>query len=80
MKEMAHSHVTVGTVIDLLGGTAEVAALTQRSYKAVWMWRALNKFPAATYVMLAAALAERGYEAPLSLWGMEPPADDRKGA
>lgn len=61
---------TAAEVIDNLGGIAEVARLTRRTYNAVSNWRVLGSFPANTFLVLNAALKERGYTASPSLWRM----------
>lgn len=60
-------------VVHALGGWGAVAELTGKRYGTAWQWKR-NGFPADTYLVLQAALRERGLEAPPSLWGMvEPP-------
>lgn len=61
---------TAGEVMDALGGNAGVAKLTNSTLKAVWNWRKDNYFPSDTFVVLKCALADRGIDAPASLWGM----------
>ena len=61
---------TTAAVMDELGGTEAVARLTGRNYKAAFAWRAFTAFPANTFLVLNAALKERGHTAPLSLWRM----------
>jgi hypothetical protein len=51
-------------------GTKTVAAITIRTYTAAFNWHAQHTFPSNTYIALQEALAERGYMAPPSLWGM----------
>ena len=66
-------------VIDQLGGTAEVARLTSTTSKAVSNWRAFERFPANTYLIIQAELAKRGKSAPDQLWTMrEPPTVKRR--
>jgi hypothetical protein len=62
---------TAAEIIERLGGINTVGALTNADYKAVWNWKAYNKFPARTYVVLDAELRKRGLIAPAALWGME---------
>ena len=62
---------TTKDVMDALGGTAEVAKLTGRTYNAAHNWRAFPRFPSNTYVAITRALDEKGIHAPASLWGME---------
>lgn len=60
-------------VIEALGGNQAVAAITRRNKDGVvWNWKDRKTFPANTYVVLKAALKERGLSAPDSLWGMTP--------
>ncbi len=61
---------TVSEVIDLLGGNQGVATLADTTHKAVSMWRALDKFPANTYLVITRRLRQLGYTAPDSLWPM----------
>jgi hypothetical protein len=57
-------------VMDVLGGTKAVAAITGRKYTAAFNWRKQRKFPANTFRDLQKALAAKGHTAPDSLWGM----------
>ena len=62
-------------VIETLGGTAAVAALTGRLPGAASNWLNSDHFPANTYVIMRDALQALGYEAePLWLWDMAPRA------
>jgi hypothetical protein len=61
---------TAATVFDVLGGTKEVAALTDANIKAVRNWYAFNAFPADTYVLMIEQLKLREFTAPPSLWHM----------
>lgn len=64
---------TVSAVVDALGGTKAVAALTKRKWdSAVSNWKAENAFPTTTYFVLKSALQERGKTAPDRLWRIEP--------
>lgn len=63
---------TVDAVVTALGGWHSVARLTGRNYSAAFAWR-YNGFPATTFLVMQAALAERGKSAPTSLWGMLEP-------
>lgn len=60
-------------VIETLGGNAVVGRITGVNPKSVSMWRGFKKLPAKTYIVLSAALQERGCYAPPSLWGMSEP-------
>lgn len=57
-------------VMDALGGTLPVAELTGRKYSAAFNWRAFNRFPPDTFVVMSEALALIGKSAPASLWRM----------
>jgi hypothetical protein len=61
---------TTTAVIEAVGGTSQAAGLTRRSYTAAFNWHAQHTFPSNTYVVLQTALAQRGYTALPSLWGM----------
>lgn len=69
---------TIADIIEALGGIAAVADLTGRKVGAVYMWKPLGKFPANTFQVMKRALADRGYVAPDSLWGMAP-AHEQEG-
>lgn len=57
-------------VIAALGGKQAVAALTGRSWSAVWNWEDRKSFPTNTYAILKAEIEKKGATAPDSLWGM----------
>ncbi len=61
-------------VIEALGGTAAVAALTGRLPSAVSNWHGLDHFPSNTYVIMWKALQALELEAPDWLWDMGPRA------
>ncbi len=64
---------TVSAVIDALGGTKAVMALTRSKWaSAISNWRRDNAFPPKTYAAIKAALKSRGLDAPDALWKMEP--------
>ena len=67
---MDHELTSTATVMDALGGTQAVADLTGRTYAAAFNWRSFKAFPSNTYLVMTAALAEKGAGAPDSLWGM----------
>jgi len=69
MKELS----TTGDVMRTLGGTRAVALLTGRKYTAAAHWFNFKKFPANTIFVMQAALEERGFTAPASLWGIPLP-------
>lgn len=58
-------------IIDELGGTAAVSALTGRPQAQISRWRKWNKFPPQCYLIMTAALAVRGHYAAPSLWGQD---------
>jgi hypothetical protein len=63
-------------VIEALGGTTAVAELTgNRFLSAVSNWSKAGAFPPNTYIVLSEALAAKGHEAPVSLWGMKERAE-----
>jgi hypothetical protein len=67
--------LTASDVIDGVGGTAAAARLTrQRSLSNVSNWRATNRLPPSTYLILTEALAALGKSAPSTLWGIAPAA------
>lgn len=73
---MAEILETPAQVIDALGGPAKVAEITGRKYSAAWNWKGSKALPANTYLLLKSALAERGLQAPASLWRMAEPQDE----
>jgi hypothetical protein len=62
---------TTIAVIEALGGTSAVAALTGRTYPAAFNWRSAETFPSNTYVKMTNALEDKGMSAPPSLWGQQ---------
>ena len=64
---------TVAEVIEQLGGPTAVGRIAGRSAQSVVNWRAAEKFPADTFLILDAALKQRDLSAPPSLWGMLEP-------
>ena len=61
---------TAGAVIDALGGTGATARLVGKTPQHVSNWRADNRLPSYTFLVLTTALNERSLAAPPSLWGM----------
>lgn len=58
-------------VIDALGGTLKVQALTGRKYaQSVSNWRKSDRLPPDTFVVMSEELEKAGKAAPLSLWNM----------
>jgi hypothetical protein len=77
------SLTTTTSVIQALGGSAQVARLTGRKLSAASNWHRAQAFPANTYVALSAALRARRLHAPVWLWGtgrasMEPRKSERR--
>jgi hypothetical protein len=64
---------TVADAIAKLGGPTATGKLVGRSAQSVVNWRAANKFPGDTYLILSAALEDRGLRAPPSMWGLIEP-------
>lgn len=64
---------TTASVMEALGGTSAVAALTGREYRAAFNWRSFENFPADTYLVMTTELAKHGKSAPPSLWRMREP-------
>lgn len=65
---------TVEEVIDALGGSAAVMALTGvRSPQAVSNWRRRKKIPPRHFAQMADALSVKNLAAPRRLWDMAPP-------
>ena len=62
---------TTSAIIDALGGTSQVAHLTGRRLTQVSNWRRMERFPANTFLTMAAALKAAGCAAPPALWGMK---------
>ena len=61
---------TTTAVVKELGGIAEVARLTGRSYNAAANWVGFDTFPPDTFVVMTDALRAKGMAAPASLWRM----------
>lgn len=66
-------YLTTNEVIDALGGTGSVARVMNVRAQVVTNWRAMEKFPAHTYLAIKAALREKGKTAPDNLWRMSQP-------
>jgi hypothetical protein len=67
---MLRELTTTAEVMDALGGTHAVAAMTCRKYGTAWNWRGFDTFPPDTYVVMKEALAAKELTAPSSLWRM----------
>lgn len=67
---MSTTLTSPGAVIDALGGTSKVAAITGRTLQAVSNWRKASNLPRETYLVLTRRLRDRGLEAPADLWAM----------
>ena len=63
--------LTVGAVVEELGGKAALAEMTGLSPNAVWNWIDRGDFPSNTYVLITEALSAKGKTAPAGLWGMK---------
>jgi hypothetical protein len=62
---------TARAVIEALGGTAAVMAMTRSGTdNAVINWKRKNAFPPRFYVLMTRRLLALGHSAPDSLWGM----------
>lgn len=61
---------TTKEIIDELGGTEGISALTGANAKAISVWRSHGRFPWKTYPAITASLRKRGKTAPQTLWGM----------
>ena len=72
-------HKSATEIINALGGTSAVARLTKSSSKAVSNWKAANRLPANTYLVIKDALTRTGHQAPDHLWGMRSHAQSRGG-
>jgi hypothetical protein len=62
---------TVSAVFTALGENPGVEALTGSKASTISMWRAAERFPTNTYLILQEALRAAGKAAPASLWGMK---------
>ena len=62
---------TASEVIDLLGGTAETARLTERSPQAVSNWRVTGQFPASLCKFMTEVLEKRGHTVLPQVLGQE---------
>jgi hypothetical protein len=62
---------TAAQIIERLGGINAVGAMTDSGYRAVWNWKASNKFPSRTFLVMDCELRKQGLMAPASLWGMD---------
>jgi hypothetical protein len=61
---------TFHSVVKALGGTGDVARLTEQTPSAVCNWfRYRGLFPTKYFFTMQEALAERGFTAPRWLWG-----------
>lgn len=67
----SQSIITTSDAINALGGTKAVSQLTGASQQAVSNWRRQPTLPSTKVLIMRAELERRGFEAPLSLWGIE---------
>jgi hypothetical protein len=65
---------TVNEVVKALGGNQPVAVLTASTHKAVSNWRARNRLPSNTFLVIKTELVRLGVSAPDYLWSMRQPA------
>lgn len=71
---------TVSSVIDALGGNAEVQAMCRVTRQAVTNWSARGYFPAHLFLLMTDALAATGQHADPDLWRQQAPADHTERA
>lgn len=63
--------MSVDAAIDALGGLLSVSKITGCEYKTVHSWRARQRFPRKTFIVISHALADRGLSGdPWRLWRM----------
>jgi hypothetical protein len=65
---------SVREAIEILGGPTAVGRMVGRSPQSAVNWRAADRFPANTFLVIKGELAKRKIEAPASLWDMKEPA------
>jgi hypothetical protein len=65
---------SVREAIEILGGPTAVGRMVGRSPQSAVNWRAADRFPANTILILKDELAKRKVEAPSALWGVKEPA------
>jgi hypothetical protein len=65
---------SVAEAIEILGGPTATARMVGRRAQSAVNWRAANRFPANTILILKDELAKRKAEAPSALWGVKEPA------
>lgn len=63
--------VTVGEIIDTLGGTTAVAGLAGVGLSAVSNWRSRGRIPSEKFMIFADALAKLGKTASPDIFGFE---------
>lgn len=71
---------TIAAVFDALGGNGGLEALTGSKTSTVSMWKAAERFPSNTFIVITDALHAIGKTAPASLWGMKTPAERESAA
>lgn len=64
---------TAREIIEELGGPTAVGRIVGRSVQSIVNWRAKNRLPPDTFLLLSAALQEKQISAPPSLWGIKEP-------
>lgn len=65
---------SVEAVFDAAGGIPAVRDLTGAGNSALSNWKKRGRIAASTYLIFRDALAQRGFAAPASLWGITDPA------
>jgi hypothetical protein len=71
---------TFDEVLAVLGGSKAIAKICHTAPNAATTWRtSRGKFPAKYYFSMKGALRDKGYRAPISLWGFHSSAELFKG-
>lgn len=66
---------TVDAVFDALGGATRITEITGSKLNAVVEWRRGGRIPAKMFLVMSAALRERGHSVDPAVFGMATPAD-----
>jgi hypothetical protein len=64
--------ITARSIIAVIGGNQEVAALTKRKSQHVTNWKTTGRLPPDTFLIMSATLARKGYQASPKIWGITP--------
>jgi YdaS antitoxin of YdaST toxin-antitoxin system len=67
----AQTITSTAEAINALGGTKAVSEMVGTSQQAVSNWRKQKRFPPSRVWIMRTELERRGFEAPLSLWGIQ---------